>query len=334
MSVPMMVHLRLVVVPDLSQQVLGLLERLPTVTNVARVAGAARKPAGDLILCDIPREAVSMICSDLRRIGVDVDGSIAMDAVDTEIGNVATDAERAAPGSSGDAVVWEDVEAKTAESSELTPSFAIFMIMAMLIAAVGIAHDNPILIVGSMIVGPEYGPIAALCVALVSRRRDLAGRSLTALAIGFPLGMTVTMAAAFLFRSAGLFPGRLPVDEGSIGSLISQPDFLSVFVALCAGVIGSLSLTASKSSILVGVLVSITTIPAAAGIGMSVAYGDWSTWIGSQIQLSVNVAAIVAAGLSTLLVQRAIYHRRREAHQRSVGFAERPGRPIGSGRRK
>ena len=48
------------------------------------------------------------------------------------------------------------------------------MILATLIAAVGIVTDSIILIIGAMIVGPEFGPLAGLCVALVQRRRALA----------------------------------------------------------------------------------------------------------------------------------------------------------------
>jgi uncharacterized membrane protein len=59
----------------------------------------------------------------------------------------------------------------------------------MQIAAVGIVLDTPILIAGAMVVGPEFGPLAALSVSLVERRPLLARRSLTALAMGFPLGM-------------------------------------------------------------------------------------------------------------------------------------------------
>ena len=92
-------------------------------------------------------------------------------------------------------MVWEEVEARTSESIELAASFLAFMVLACLIAAVGIFTDSPILIVGAMVVGPEFGPIAGLCVAVVQRRRDVARRSLAALAIGFPLGIT----AAFLF---------------------------------------------------------------------------------------------------------------------------------------
>ena len=64
------------------------------------------------------------------------------------------------------------------------------MALACMIASVGIFLDSPILIVGAMIVGPEFGPIAGLCVAIVQRRREVARRSLRALAVGFPVGIT------------------------------------------------------------------------------------------------------------------------------------------------
>ena len=69
------------------------------------------------------------------------------------------------------------------------------MVLAALIAAVGIYLDSPILIVGAMVVGPEFGPIAGFCVgARPAQRGQLAMRSVVALAVGFPLAITVTFA--------------------------------------------------------------------------------------------------------------------------------------------
>jgi hypothetical protein len=62
------------------------------------------------------------------------------------------------------------------------------------------------------------------------------------------------------------------------------------------------------------VLISVTTIPAAANIGVAFAYGDWEAWRGSMEQLAINLGSILAAGLLTLSVQRALYHRRRRRH--------------------
>jgi len=72
-----------------------------------------------------------------------------------------------------------------------------------------------------------------------------------------------------------------------------------------------LSLTTAKSSVLIGVLISVTTIPAAANVGVSLAYEDWSTLRGSLGQLVLNLIVIIVAGTLTLAVQRAVWLRRR-----------------------
>jgi Domain of unknown function (DUF389) len=64
------------------------------------------------------------------------------------------------------------------------------------------------------------------------------------------------------------------------------------------------------------VLISVTTIPAAANVGVSLAYGDGASFRGSLGQLAINVASLLCAGTLTLFVQRALYHRRRAAHKR------------------
>ena len=68
---------------------------------------------------------------------------------------------------------------QTSESAELSLSFLAFMLLATMIAALGIIHDSVILIIGAMVVGPEFGPLAGLCVALVQRQLTLAGRRST-----------------------------------------------------------------------------------------------------------------------------------------------------------
>jgi hypothetical protein len=62
------------------------------------------------------------------------------------------------------------------------------------------------------------------------------------------------------------------------------------------------------------VLVSVTTIPAAANIAVAFVYADWSSWRGSQEQLLLNIAGIHVAGVLTLAVQRGLYARRRRRH--------------------
>jgi uncharacterized hydrophobic protein (TIGR00271 family) len=324
--------MRIVAPPGECERVLDLLEHSPSATNVIYLPGAARKPEGDVILCDVAREDASVLVSDLRELDIDKDGSIAIEHIDSAISAFAQAAENAAAGHPGDAVVWEEVEARTSENIELNGVFLAFMALACMIAAVGIYLDSPILIVGSMIVGPEFGPIAGLCVAIVQRRPEVARRSLRALIIGFPVGITAAFLLALFINGAGLTPTDFVADRHPLTDFISHPDGFSALVAVTAGCAGMLSLTSAKSGALIGVLVSITTIPAAANIGVAAAYGEWSEWAGAMLQLTVNVTGIILAGVATLYVQRRFYVRRRRKHLDDNARAS-AGLPVGRSRR-
>jgi uncharacterized hydrophobic protein (TIGR00271 family) len=309
-----MVHLRIVAPHDLTPKVIALLEASRATCNLVLLDGAALKPSGDVILCDIAREDTSVLVEDMKELGVARRGSISIDEIDSQISEAARNAERATRGSGADAVVWEEVEARTSESTELSGTFVAFLALACLIASVGIFVGSPILIVGAMIVGPEFGPLAGLCVAMIERRRGVAVRSLAALAVGFPIGIT----AAFLFTlfcvAIGILDSNFHSSENDLVRFIVKPEEFSLIVALFAGAAGMLSLTSTKSGALIGVLVSVTTIPAAANIGVSAALANWSDWRGAMLQLSINLSAIVVAGVFTLYLQRVLYERRRNRH--------------------
>jgi uncharacterized hydrophobic protein (TIGR00271 family) len=311
------VHLRIVSPPDRTERVLHVLKRTPSVINLIVLRDAAQRPEGDVILCDVAREDASVILSDLKDLGVHEEGSIALELVDTALSKHAEDAEKHAPGSPSDAVVWEEVEQRTNENVELSGVFLLFMVLAALIAAVGIFLDSPILIVGAMVVGPEFGPIAGFCVALVQRRRALALRSAVALAVGFPLAILCTYLATLIFKATNITPETFSEADHQLSNIISSPDFFAAFVAVCAGAAGMLSLSTAKSGALIGVLISVTTIPAAANIGVAAGYQDWPAWRGSIGQLSINLAAILVAGTTVLAIQRALYKRRRGRHLRA-----------------
>ena len=79
------------------------------------------------------------------------------------------------------------------------------------------------------------------------------------------------------------------ITEHPLTDFISNPDAFSFIVAFVAGIAGVLSLTSAKSGALIGVLVSVTTIPAAANIGVAAAFGEWAEWRGAMLQLAVNL---------------------------------------------
>ncbi|GID97837.1 DUF389 domain-containing protein [Amorphoplanes digitatis] len=308
-----MLHVRVITPEERTEAVLEELAGDVAVTHLIVLPGAARSPRGDVLEFDVVREGASVVLDRLRARGLDTDGAIVVERVDAALSASADRAARRVPGLGVDAVVWQELEQQTGEEAELSGSFLAFMTIAMIIAAIGVLLDQPILIVGSMVVGPEFGPLSALCVGIVRRRWRLVRRSGLALAAGFPFAMVVTVLAVWLLTALDLVDRSMLLQERPLTDFIWRPDALSWVIGFLGGVAGMLSLTSAKTGTLVGVLISVTTIPAAANAAVALAYGAHEEAVGSALQLVINVAAIVVAGVLTLLFQQVVWRRTRPA---------------------
>jgi uncharacterized hydrophobic protein (TIGR00271 family) len=286
-----------------------VLEASPAVTHLWVSEGSARKPHGDVVSCDVAREAATGVIGRLRELGLSRDGAIVVERLDIILSAAAERAERDAPGEGADALIWEELEQNAGEETRLSVTYLTFMIIAMLIASIGVLLDQPILIIGAMVVGPEFGPLVALCVSIVARRPRQARAALGALVLGFLAGMAATVLFTWVMTAFGLVQQSMLIAERPMTSFIWQPDALSWIVGFLAGVAGVLALTSAKSGALVGVLISVTTVPAAANAAVAVAYWVPSEAAGSSIQLLINLTSIVLAGVLTLIVQRARQNR-------------------------
>ncbi|MGB8940885.1 MAG: DUF389 domain-containing protein [Streptomyces sp.] len=307
-----MLHLRLITPADKTDDVLRLIETTVGATHLAVMPGAARNPAGDVVTCDVAREAGDTLIGGLRELGIDESGSIALENIDLSLSSRADKAEDDAPGEGVDAVLWEQLSDATHEESTLSVTYLAFITIATMIAACGVVLDNAILIVGAMAVGPEFGPLAGFCTALIQRAPRLALRSLIAILAGFAVAMAVTVGFSFFMDAVGLFSERqLDQDRPNTG-FVYAPDWFSFVVAVLAGAAGMLSLTSAKSGALVGVAISVTTVPAAANAAVALSYGDARQTWGSTEQLLLNLLGIVFAGTLTLLAQKLLWARQHE----------------------
>jgi uncharacterized hydrophobic protein (TIGR00271 family) len=296
-------HLRIIAPTRLREAVIELLTGNPGVTHVVFHRDAALDPRGDEITADIARESANDIVDGLKRLGVKEAGAITLDVVDTVLSTRAYRAEDEAHGDPADAVVWDELAARTREESTLNVTFLMFLCLACLIAAVGVVTDSPVTVVGAMVVGPEFGPLAALAVALVRRRMYLARRAAIALLVGFPVAMLVTAVGVLAGEAVG-WVQVTNLEQLSDVDFIFQVGPLSFVVALFAGAAGMLSLVSAKSAALVGVFISVTTVPAAGFAVVAATIGDWDVAAKSAAQLLVNLTGIVLAGVLVLWARR------------------------------
>lgn len=306
-----MIHLRLLVVPDLVAGVLVVLRTSNGVAHVVHLPAASVLPAGDVVLCDVVRESANDVIEQLQDLGVHRSGAIASSDRDIVVSDAAARAESQAPGHGTDALIWEEVEARARDDAAVTISFLVLMVIAAVIAAIGILLDAPILIVGAMVVGPEYAPLSSMCVSGVRGRWRRVGAAASTLAVGLAVAAIATFLSVLAFRAVGLAADQYQVTTRELTAFISKPDGMAAVVAVLAGVVGMLSLTEARSGALIGVLVSVTTIPAVANMGVGAAYREWGEVLGAALQLAVNITGLVVAGIVTLVVQERVTTRRR-----------------------
>ncbi len=296
-------HLRVTSPPGQTSSVVALLDACPGVANLAVVSGASVRPPGDLVLADIARESAEDVIGDLRGLGIDVDGTITLEVVDTAVSAAADQAEAAAPGEGADAVIWEEVVGRAEGDSALSKTFVWFLTIATVLAAIAVVLDSAILVVGAMVIAPEFGPLAGIAVGIVNRRPSLVRRCAVTLGAGFAVAVAVTTVACLVGGAFGWLDGSVLEQPRPLTGFIWTPDRWSFVVAFIAGIAGILSLTSAKSGALVGVFISVTTVPAAGNFAVALAFGAGAEMAGSAVQLAINMGAIVLAGVLTLLVQ-------------------------------
>lgn len=304
-----MLKLRVLSPAAMTGDVVRILESEPCTSGLVVIKGAAIRPIGDLVLADLPREAVNDIVAQLRKAGVHHEGTIEIQPVDTWLSSAGFEAELAAPGSSADAVVWADVAQRSYEESELNWTYVSFMSLATAIAAIAIVLDSEILVIGAMVLGPEFGAVAALGVALVRRRYALLWHAVRTLVLGFAAAIALTTVFALLGRTLGWITLANVTGPRPATDFIYSPDKWSFIVAVIAGAAGVLSLTSARSGGLAGVFISVTTVPAAGNIALGIAFGAGFEIWPSALQLLTNISGMALAGWATLAVQQVVWSR-------------------------
>ncbi len=300
-----MLHLRVTSPPDRTDAVVRLIDACPGTAHLAVLEGAARRPSpGDLVIADIARESVDELVANLQELGIDRDGGIAIETLDTVISQAAEKAEADAPGEGADAVIWEEVVRRTSQDSILSWTYVVFLFLATTLAAIAVILDSSILVIGAMVVGPEFGPVAAIAVGLVHGRVGLLRTSFVTLVVGFVIAIVGTTLLCLIAWAVGWIGPEVFDGERPLTGFIWRPDKWSFVVAFIAGVAGVVSLTSSKSGALVGVFISVTTVPAAGDFALALALGNGRELGGSAAQLGVNLVAMVLAGVLTLLAQK------------------------------
>jgi len=321
-------HLRIVAPADLTERIVAVLAAEPGVSNLVVLPGAGRRPEGDAVQCDVTSSAANSVLTRLKTVrgdgfdGDDGAGPVSVEVVDAVIGGRGN-----RPAGFGivqrDATpAWDVVEARIRAGAVYPPSFYVLLAIAGLIGSVGILTNSDILIVGAMVVGPEYNAIIGVALGIDRGDGPAVARGLAALVAGFLAAVILTLLFGAVIRWSGETPAAFSRGVRPVADLISSPDLFSVVVAVLAGIVGVVSLTEARTGALIGVFISVTTIPAAASIGLSIAYTDASRALGSAYQLLLNVVVLIVVGAVIMRLQRVIWPAGQPRQPPGPGFTD------------
>jgi uncharacterized hydrophobic protein (TIGR00271 family) len=284
-------------------------ERLDELEGVSRVRQVdATRTGHSVVLASVRPRRVDSLVEDLRELGVP-DADITLMHMEV-VG-------RAATARAQTSLVWEEVLGAAWVNARPIARYIAFMFVAGVIGCYGVVDRNAILIVGAMAVAPDLLPITAAGVGVVTRRFDLAGRALLTIAVGMAIACLAAALFAFAQDQLDLIPAGFSFESASdaLGGL-NEVDDETFAVAFAAGAAGMLALETRASSA-VGVAISVTTIPAAAYLGVAAGMGDIGKAGGALGVLGWNIAAMVIGATVTLAVQGRIM-KRASARRRRV----------------
>ena len=188
------------------------------------------------------------------------------------------------------AVSREEVYASVADGAKLHRDYLFLVILAAIVAAVGLSHDNTAAVIGAMVVAPLLAPNMAIALGLVLGDLSLVRRALITTGTGFALTLSLALLLGWLIGVDPATPELASRTEVGIWDLV---------LALAAGCAGALAFTTGAPTYLTGVMVAVALLPPTVASGMLVSAGDFRG-AGSALLLAFgNVTAVTLAAILT-----------------------------------
>ena len=250
----------------------------------------------------LPTNAVEPILEELRDVGLDREAYTVVLSAETVVSEQFEQLKEnyAEKEESEERIARQELEARAEELASSLPTYVVMTVVSAIIATAGLLLDSPATVVGSMVIAPLIGPAMAAAVGSVIDDTDLFRRGATLQLLGIVLSIVAATAFAILVQTTNLVPPGLdPLALSEVEERLS-PNFLSLAVAIGAGVAGAISLMTGISAALVGVMIAVALIPPAATVGIGIAYGEPSLALGSAVLVAVNVLSINLAALVVL----------------------------------
>lgn len=261
-----------------------------------------RPEYSSIVYFPLPTAAVEDTLERLDAVGIDRDAYTVVVQAETVVSKKFDELTKkyAEKEESEERIARQELQARAQELAASIPTYVVMTIVSAVIATAGLLLNSPATVVGSMVIAPLIGPAMTTAVGTVTDSSSMFRRGVYLQFVGVVLSITAATLFAFLVNFTLLIPPG--VDPLSIREIAERaaPNFLSLAIAIGAGIAGAVSLMTGISAALVGVMIAVALIPPAATVGIGLAFGDLSLALGSGVLVAVNVLSINLAALLVL----------------------------------
>lgn len=275
---------------------------------------------GSVIEFPLPEQAVDYVQGRIEEEGVEGEYLVTLDVHSVQTERFAALEERFIEGGEGEESVTAEEIRTTALGLNPDPvAYYAMTFISAVVAVAGLLLNSAALVVGSMVIAPQVGSALTTSVGAVIDDWSMVERGVRSQLLSLVVAIAAAATFAWLLQSLGFVSPFIDLDTISqIGHRLS-PGFLTLTIGVGAGIAGALGIATALPVSLVGVMVAVALIPAAATVGIGIAWGHSTVAFPALILLIVNLIAINVAGYATL---RGLGYRP-ETDERSPGHRRR-----------
>lgn len=187
--------------------------------------------------------------------------------------------------------IYQDVYA----NRQFNATYFLMMVMACLIALLGLLENSPAVIIGAMLISPLMGPILSCGLALTAADWVLGKKALRNLSLSILETILIAALATWLSPLKAVTPEILAR---------TNPNLMDLLIALFSGIAGTLALCSSQGglTIIPGVAIAVAVMPPLATAGYGVSTGQWEIARGAFLLFFTNLMAIMISANAVFLL--------------------------------
>ncbi len=187
--------------------------------------------------------------------------------------------------------LYEELIPLTEPFVKFRKDLLIMIVIASVVALVGLYSDSPAIIIGAMLISPLLGPITAFSFnAAVGRPMKMLRSAFS----GSLLIIAVVATAALLTGILTHVSNLSITHEITVRTIASPTD---VAIAILLGIAGGIAMVSSIPGILVGVAIAAALVPPATVTGIGIALLDWKIFSGSLLLTASNIIGLILGSI-------------------------------------